>query len=175
MALNEAKYYRLADLQTLKQTNTMRQAKRRSLQPASRLSSSTFSNKSGISKTIAEVEGDSYNAPIIEINGPASRQCAACKRSFSLLVPPQPCMLACGKLYCSTCASQVCGGAGSVLIRANANICEPRLLRLAMILPPNRALPATIATQEPFSGKLRNMNFWNLTRTIRYLVITVMR
>lgn len=107
MALNETKYTRMGDLQTLKQTATMRQAKRRSLQPSSRQSSSVFSNYSARSDSISEVEGDSYNPPVVSDTSRLSKYCTGCKRPFSLLVPSQACLLACGNLFCSNCTSQV--------------------------------------------------------------------
>jgi hypothetical protein len=106
MALNEAKYARLADLQTIQQTPTIRRAKRSSLHGASRRSSSSLFD--GSQYDVIEVDG--YNAPVINEGSKNATACALCKTAFSILKSPYPCHLACGQLYCSDCVTHVCLG-----------------------------------------------------------------
>ena len=114
MSLSDAKYGRLADLQTLQQTATIRQSKRKSLHAVSRRSSSSaFSyahEPQGILEEglVLEVEVAGYNSPVVQdATKSASNACAKCHASFTLIKTPQPCLLACGKLFCSECLTRV--------------------------------------------------------------------
>lgn len=114
MALNDAKYGRLADLQTIQQTATIRQAKRKSLHAVSRRSSSSaFSvaqdpNYMPIDDLVLAVEADGYNSPVVQEAGRMNGACRQCRAAFTLIKAPHPCLLACGKLFCSDCLVQVC-------------------------------------------------------------------
>jgi hypothetical protein len=113
MALNETKYGRLADLQTLQQTATIRQSKRKSLHAVSRRSSSSaFStgndpNYSILDGLVLTVEADGYNSPVVQEAGRSTGACGKCGAVFTLLKKPHPCLLACGKLFCSDCLVKV--------------------------------------------------------------------
>jgi hypothetical protein len=115
MALNDAKYGRLADLQTIQQTATIRQAKRKSLHAVSRRSSSSaFSvaqdpNYMPIDDLVLAVEADGYNSPVVQEAGRSNGACGQCRAVFTLIKAPHPCLLACGKLFCSDCLVQICG------------------------------------------------------------------
>jgi hypothetical protein len=112
MSLNDAKYGRLADLQTLQQTATIRQSKRKSLHAVSRRSSSSaFSNAHDPQGILEEglvlaVEADGFNSPLVA-NRSAATACTKCRSAFTLRKTPHPCLLACGKLFCSECLTRV--------------------------------------------------------------------
>lgn len=110
MALNDAKYGRLADLQTLQQTATIRQSKRKSLHAVSRRSSSSAFPTAHEPYHILEeglvsaVEVDGYHSPVPKS---AALGCAKCRSPFTIIKTPHPCLLACGKLFCSECLTRV--------------------------------------------------------------------